>query len=91
MVSVIAPGLKVAGYAGVLQGDPREAGCSDIPPGCLLESLLTAPADPVRLSPLLQAPLGEILEAVRKLGLEGVVGKECRWVTPKLVCQVAFV
>ena len=29
----------------------------------------------MRLSPLLQAPSGEILEAVRKLGLEGVVGK----------------
>jgi ATP-dependent DNA ligase len=27
------------------------------------------------LSPLLRAPLGQVLEAVRKLGLEGVVGK----------------
>ena len=41
----------------------------------LLESLLTAPKDPLRLSPLLQAPSGQVLEAVRKLGLEGVVGK----------------
>ena len=41
----------------------------------LLGSLLAAPKDPVRLSPLLQAPSGEVLEAVRKLGLEGVVGK----------------
>jgi bifunctional non-homologous end joining protein LigD len=31
--------------------------------------------DPLRLSPLLQAPSGQVLEAVRKLGLEGVVGK----------------
>ena len=30
---------------------------------------------PLRLSPLLQAPSDQILEAVRKLGLEGVVGK----------------
>jgi ATP-dependent DNA ligase len=29
----------------------------------------------VRLSPLLQASSGHVLEAVRKLGLEGVVGK----------------
>ena len=41
----------------------------------LLESLLAAPGDPLRLSRLLQAPSGQILEAVRKLGLEGVVGK----------------
>jgi bifunctional non-homologous end joining protein LigD len=41
----------------------------------LLESVLTAPKDPVRLSPLLQAPSEQVLEAVRKLGLEGVVGK----------------
>ena len=41
----------------------------------LLEDLLAASEDPLRLSPLLQAPSGEILEAVRKLGLEGVVGK----------------
>ena len=41
----------------------------------LLESVLAAPEDPLRLSPLLQASAGEVLEAVRKLGLEGVVGK----------------
>ena len=41
----------------------------------LLDSLLAAPEDPLRLSPLLQAPSGQVLEAVRKLGLEGVVGK----------------
>ena len=29
----------------------------------------------MRLSPLLQAPSGQVLEAVRKLGLEGIVGK----------------
>jgi bifunctional non-homologous end joining protein LigD len=41
----------------------------------LLGSMLAAPEDPLRLSPLLQASAGEVLEAVRKLGLEGVVGK----------------
>ena len=41
----------------------------------LLNELLADPTDPVRLSPLLQAPAGHILEAVQKLGLEGVVGK----------------
>ena len=41
----------------------------------LLNELLATPADPLRLSPLLNAPAGHILEAVRKLGLEGVVGK----------------
>jgi ATP-dependent DNA ligase len=41
----------------------------------LLEDLLSVSDDPLRLSPLLQAPSGEILEAVRKHGLEGVVGK----------------
>lgn len=41
----------------------------------LLAELLADPTDPVRLSPLLPAPAGQILEAVRKLGLEGVVGK----------------
>jgi bifunctional non-homologous end joining protein LigD len=42
----------------------------------LLESLLAASkVDPLCLSPLLQAPSGQVLEAVRKLGLEGVVGK----------------
>ncbi len=41
----------------------------------MLGELLATPTDPIRLSPLLQAPAGEILEAVQKLGLEGVVGK----------------
>ena len=40
-----------------------------------LESLFAVPKDPLRLSPLLQAPSDEVLEAVRRLGLEGVVGK----------------
>jgi ATP-dependent DNA ligase len=41
----------------------------------LLESLFATPKDPLHRSPLLQAPSGQVLEAVRKLGLEGVVGK----------------
>ncbi|MGA9576232.1 MAG: hypothetical protein WBV90_01310, partial [Terrimicrobiaceae bacterium] len=41
----------------------------------LLHSIVAAPEDPLRLSPLLQASSGQVLEAVRKLGLEGVVGK----------------
>ena len=41
----------------------------------LLERLFPAPEDPLRLLPLLRAPSGQVLEAVRKLGLEGVVGK----------------
>ncbi|MEA3207474.1 MAG: bifunctional non-ous end joining protein LigD [Chthoniobacter sp.] len=41
----------------------------------LLGELLADPTDPMRLSPLLQAPAGHILEAVQRLGLEGVVGK----------------
>jgi bifunctional non-homologous end joining protein LigD len=41
----------------------------------LLEGLLAAAKDPLRVSPLLQAPAGQILDAVRKLGLEGIVGK----------------
>jgi bifunctional non-homologous end joining protein LigD len=41
----------------------------------LLESLLTAADDPRRVSPLVRAPSGQVFEAVRKLGLEGVVGK----------------
>ena len=41
----------------------------------LLVSVLAEPEDPLRLSPLLRAPSGQVLEAVRKLGLEGVVGK----------------
>jgi DNA ligase D-like protein (predicted ligase) len=42
----------------------------------LLENLLAVPKDPLRLSPLLRASSGDLLEAVRKLGLEGVVGKQ---------------
>ena len=41
----------------------------------LLENLLAAPKDPLRLSPLFHAPSDQILEAVRKHRLEGVVGK----------------
>ena len=41
----------------------------------LLGRLLATPEDPLRLSPLLRASSGQVLEAVRKLGLEGVVGK----------------
>ena len=41
----------------------------------LLHQLLDEPADPLRLSPLLEAPGPRVLEAVRALGLEGVVGK----------------
>ena len=41
----------------------------------LLHSMFASPKDPLRLSPLLQAPSSEVLEAVRRLGLEGVVGK----------------
>ncbi len=40
-----------------------------------LHELLPEPRDPLRLSPLLQAPAADVLEAVQKLGLEGVVGK----------------
>jgi DNA ligase D-like protein (predicted ligase) len=42
----------------------------------VLETLFAGSKDPLRLSPLLQAPTGQILEAVQKLGLEGVVGKQ---------------
>jgi CorA-like Mg2+ transporter protein/ATP dependent DNA ligase domain len=41
----------------------------------LLHRVFAAAKDPLRLSPLLQAPSGQVLEAIRKLGLEGVVGK----------------
>jgi bifunctional non-homologous end joining protein LigD len=41
----------------------------------LLHKMFAAPVDPLRLSPLLHSPPGQILEAVRKLGLEGIVGK----------------
>ena len=40
-----------------------------------LGKILPDPEDPLRLSPLLRASAGEVLDAVRKLGLEGVVGK----------------
>ena len=40
-----------------------------------LETLMETASDPLRLSPLLEAPAGEVINAVRKLGLEGVVGK----------------
>ena len=40
-----------------------------------LETVIGAGVDPIRLSPLLTAPGGEVLQAVQKLGLEGVVGK----------------
>ena len=42
----------------------------------LLESLLTDFKDPVRLSPLLRGTTWQIVEAVRKLSLEGIVGKQ---------------
>ncbi len=40
-----------------------------------LHKLLPKPEDPLRLSPLLDAPASQVLDAVGKLGLEGVVGK----------------
>jgi bifunctional non-homologous end joining protein LigD len=40
-----------------------------------LSGLLPESVDPLRLSPLLRASAGRILEEVRKLGLEGIVGK----------------
>jgi len=40
-----------------------------------LQRLLRTPKDPLRISPLLEAPPGQVLDAVSKLGLEGVVGK----------------
>ena len=40
-----------------------------------LNELLPESVDPLRLSPLLRASAGRILEEVRKLGLEGIVGK----------------
>jgi ATP-dependent DNA ligase len=42
----------------------------------VLESLLANARETLRISPQLQAPAGQILEAVRNLGLEGVVGKQ---------------
>ncbi len=41
----------------------------------MLQELMGGLTDPLRLSPQLDAPAGQVLEAVRKLGLEGVVGK----------------
>jgi hypothetical protein len=41
----------------------------------VLDRLLPAPEDPVRLSPIFHAQSEQVLEVVRKLGLEGVVGK----------------
>jgi DNA ligase D-like protein (predicted ligase) len=41
----------------------------------LLDNLFAPPKDPPRLSPLLRASSGDVLEAVRNLGLEGLVGK----------------
>ena len=41
----------------------------------LLASLLTSAKDPLRLSAQLQAPSGQIVQAIRQLGLEGVIGK----------------
>ncbi|MEY2615792.1 MAG: bifunctional non-ous end joining protein LigD [Verrucomicrobiota bacterium] len=40
-----------------------------------LSELLPESVDPLRLSPLLRASAGRILEEVRKLGLEGIVAK----------------
>ena len=45
------------------------------PPARGAEKLAYRAKNPVRLSSLLRAPSGQILEAVRKLGLEGVVSK----------------
>ena len=41
----------------------------------VLESLLAGAPQALRISSLLQAPVGQILQAVRQLGLEGVVSK----------------
>jgi bifunctional non-homologous end joining protein LigD len=42
----------------------------------LLRRIFSELEDPLRLSPVLPAPSGQVLEAVRKLGLERVVGNE---------------
>jgi hypothetical protein len=47
----------------------------------LLEDPLAVPEDPLRLSPVLRAQSGQVLEAVRKLGLEGIVGKRLGSIT----------
>ena len=41
----------------------------------LLHSMFAAPEDPLRLSPLSHAQAEQVLEAVLKLGRDGVVGK----------------
>jgi bifunctional non-homologous end joining protein LigD len=41
----------------------------------MLDKLFAAPTDPLRLSFLFQATAEQILDAVKKLGLEGVIGK----------------
>ncbi len=40
-----------------------------------LMSLFSEARDPVRISAVLQAPAAEVLAAIRRLGLEGVIGK----------------
>ena len=40
-----------------------------------LNALLAGVSDPIRLSPLLPGSPGQVLKAVEKLGLEGVVAK----------------
>ena len=45
----------------------------------LLERIFTAPKDPLRLSPLLHAPSGQVLEAVPKLGLGRCRGQTDRF------------
>jgi bifunctional non-homologous end joining protein LigD len=40
-----------------------------------LNELLAEATDPIRVSPLLDAPGGQVLKAVQELGLEGVIGK----------------
>ena len=64
-------------YAFDLLNRNGEVACasSSIPRRELLESLLVDPKDLLRLSPILQASSGQVLKAVRKLGLEGVVAK----------------
>jgi hypothetical protein len=57
-----------------LQSKLADAGSSQCRRAAL-EELLGHTADPIRLSPLLEAPAGQVLDAVQKLGLEGVVGK----------------
>lgn len=67
-----------------------------------LERLLAKVADPIRLSPLLDASPGQVLRAVQKLGLEGVVGKRLgsvyevgersgAWIKQRIGCEQEFV